>query len=532
MKKTFLCLVCSFVTALACAQSGTDSLLRQLNSTLDQSSAFDQLKNKELSALKSAFVSAKLPEAKFNACLRLFDAYKSFSFDSAFASALELQKIADQLQDTNRIQLAKIKMGFILISSGMFHETGVLMGGFKAEGLPDSLKAEYYVLMRRYYYDLADYVNDAYYSPGYVALAGRYTDSAITFFRADEYPYMSNLGYKYFKEGNMDSSLYHLNRALNTLDLSFHEEAMTYANLGNIYINKGEYERAIHFLARSAIADTKASVKETTATFNLASILFRTGDVRNASRYIEKSISDATFYGARQRKVQVSEILPIIEGEKINTVEGQKRRLSIYAAMATLLLLALIILTYVIFKQVKKLKAAQKALSAAHLKQQEINEQLLEANKIKEEYIGYCFRINSEYIGKIEKLKKGLDQKMLDNKLTEAKFLINNINIKQEREELFRNFDRIFLKIFPHFVQEFNSFFKEEDRIYLKDNELLNTDLRIFALIRIGISENEKIAQILEYSVNTIYAYKTKIRNKSIIPNDEFEEKVMEIKAL
>jgi hypothetical protein len=179
---------------------------------------------------------------------------------------------------------------------------------------------------------------------------------------------------------------------------------------------------------------------------------------------------------------------------------------------------------------VQKLKAAQNTITKANLIQQEVNYKLLESNKIKEEYIGYCFQIASAYIDKIEKLKNQVDHKLVDHKYSEIRFLVNNINIKQERDELFRNFDRIFLKIFPNFVSAFNSFFKEEDQIKLKDNELLNTDLRIYALIRIGISENEKIAQILEYSVNTIYAYKTKIRNKSLVPNDEFEEKIMGIK--
>lgn len=532
MKKTILCLGLFLNVTFVLAHNGTDSLLRQLNLALDQSATFDKQKIAEIDKLKSAFHAARLPEIKFTACLKLYDAYKSFNFDSAFASALELQKIATILNDNNRLQLAKIKLGFILLSSGMFHETGVLMNGFRAAPLPDSLRAEYYVLMRRYYYDMADYVNDWMYSPAYITLAGRYTDSAVAIYPPHSYQYLSNLGYKYYKEGNMDTALYYLNQALSQLHLNYHEQAMTYANLGNIYIIKKEYDRAVDFFARSAIADARASVKETTATFNLASILFQTGDVKNASKYIEKAIADATFYGARQRKVQVSAILPIIEGEKINTVEGQKRLLFIYAAIATAFLLGLVLLTFIIIKQVKKLKAAQVAIMESNVRQQEINEQLLEANKIKEEYIGYCFRINSEYIGKIEKLKKGLDQKIADNKFNEVKFLVNNINVKQERDELFRNFDRIFLKIFPHFVQEFNSFFKEEDQIRLKDNELLNTDLRIFALIRIGIVENEKIAQILEYSVNTIYAYKTKIRNKSIIPNEVFEEKIMEIKAL
>jgi DNA-binding NarL/FixJ family response regulator len=125
-----------------------------------------------------------------------------------------------------------------------------------------------------------------------------------------------------------------------------------------------------------------------------------------------------------------------------------------------------------------------------------------------------------------------VDQKISDRRFDEIKFLVNNINLKQEKEELLKNFDKVFLKLFPDFVAEFNSLFKKEDQIKLKDNELLTTDLRIFALMRMGIHDNEKIAQILEYSVNTVYTYKTKIKNKSIVPNDEFEQRIMEIKTM
>ncbi|MGN6510285.1 MAG: DUF6377 domain-containing protein, partial [Chitinophaga sp.] len=207
-----------------------------------------------------------------------------------------------------------------------------------------------------------------------------------------------------------------------------------------------------------------------------------------------------------------------------------KDRLFVYLAIATFLLLASIVLSFIIFKQFRKLKTAQGIITKAHARQREINDKLLESNKIKEEYIGYCFHIATSFIEKIEKLKNQVDSRLTDHKYAEIRYIVNNINIKQEREELFHNFDRIFLRIFPNLVTEFNSFFKEEDRIHLKENELLNTDLRIYALIRIGISENEKIARILEYSVNTIYAYKTRIRNKSIIPNEEFEDRIMQIK--
>jgi hypothetical protein len=97
---------------------------------------------------------------------------------------------------------------------------------------------------------------------------------------------------------------------------------------------------------------------------------------------------------------------------------------------------------------------------------------------------------------------------------------------------LLKSFDKAFLKLFPHFVEEFNALFSEEDQVKLPDKQLLTTDLRIYALIRLGIRENEKIAEILEYSIKSIYAYKTKIRNRSKLPKEEFDKKIMSIKSL
>jgi hypothetical protein len=185
-----------------------------------------------------------------------------------------------------------------------------------------------------------------------------------------------------------------------------------------------------------------------------------------------------------------------------------------------------------VLRQIKKLEAAKKIITEAHHKEQDINHRLLEANKIKEEYIGYFFNVNSEFFDKIERFKKSLEQKVSDRKLDDIKSLVNSINLRVEKEYLLQNFDRVFLKLFPNFVAEFNGLFTEENQVELKEGELLNTDLRIFALIRMGIHDSEKIARVLQYSVNTINTYKTKIKNRSLISNEEFEKKIMEIKAL
>jgi hypothetical protein len=322
-------------------------------------------------------------------------------------------------------------------------------------------------------------------------------------------------------------------------NLSDHELAVTASTLSAIYINQGQLDTAMQLLIRAAIADIRSSTKETSAIFSLAQLLYKKGDVKNASSYIEAAIGDASFYGARQRKVQVSAILPLIEGEKVSRVEAQKRTLVTYSIISTVLLLIVIVLAIVIFRQVNKLKIAQRKITEAHeklqaanIRLQEANHKLSEANKIKEEYIGYFFNADSEFFAKVEKFKRSLEQRIAYRKWDDIIALVNNTNLKKEKEELLQNFDKTFLKLFPDFIQGFNALFKKEDRIQLKDHEFLNTDLRIFALIRMGIHENEKIARILEYSVNTINTYKTRIKNKSIVPNEAFEQRIMEIKTL
>ncbi|RFS23500.1 tetratricopeptide repeat protein [Chitinophaga silvatica] len=505
--------------------------MKELNKAMEQSTLYDSIKIKRIDSLRSR-LQRRDPHTLYNSYLQLYNAYKVFNFDSAFVYAQLMENLSEQLQDPVRIVEAKVKMGYILLSSGMFTETAAFINTINANGSPDSTKIEYYLMKSRLYFDLADYNQDKYYTPEYIRTASRYIDSALHLMSPNSFEYRYNRGLQQFKLGNVKEAL-SIYPNLDQPGLTDRQIAVSACTLGAIYVATEKIDTAIALMIRSAISDIRASTKETMASYSLATLLFEKGDIKNASHCIERAIAEAVFYGARQRKVMVSSILPIIERERILTAEERTKSLLIYAAIVTLLLVALVVLAITVFRQVRKLKVAQRIITEAHLKQQEINNQLLEANKIKEEYVGYCFNINATYIAKLEKLKQTLEQKLTDSKSTaEVKFIINNINIRQERDELFMNFDRVFLKIFPHFVTAFNDLFDKDNQVILKENELLNTDLRIFALIRIGINDNEKIASILEYSVNTIYAYKTKIKKRSLMPSEEFEQRIMDIKAL
>jgi hypothetical protein len=520
------------------SQDSIPILLTRLDHAIEASARYDSAKLLEITRLKTplaAIATGDLPTlyAHYDA---LCEAYKVFNYDSAFSYARQLQATAFRIGDPTRILSARLRLDFCLLSAGLFKETLDSLDKIHVQGAPDSLQADYYALVGRYYYDLGDFDNDGYNTPDYTRKGNNYMDSALRLYPQGSFNYSYYTGLRQIKMGDRTHAQTVFCRLLSRPDLTLHQLAVTTSTLSDIYINNGQPDTAIVLLIRAAIADIQSSTKETAAIFNLAQLLYKKGDVRNASSYIEIAIRDAIFYGARQRKVQVSAILPLIEGEKITRVEEQKAIFVTWSIIATILLLAVIALVIIVLRQVNRLQTAQDIITEAHIKEQaanqrlvEANNKLSEANKIKEEYIGYFFNADSESFDKIGQFKRALEQKIAYRKWDDVITLVNNTNLKKEKEELLRNFDKVFLKLFPDFIQRFNDMFREEDKIQLKDNELLNTDLRIFALIRMGIHENEKIARILEYSLNTINTYKTRIKNKSIVPNEEFEQRIMEI---
>jgi hypothetical protein len=206
-------------------------------------------------------------------------------------------------------------------------------------------------------------------------------------------------------------------------------------------------------------------------------------------------------------------------------IRKQRDRIVIFSIFISVLLVALIVALVVILISFRRLNLARLTIRKS-------NEKLLEANKIKDEYIADFFNQNSEYIEKMEHLQKWFNRMVVTKQFEALRKLPEHINIQYEREVLYERFDRMFLKLFPNFVEEFNKLLSQDEQIHLKDDQLLNMDLRIYALIRLGINDNEKIASFLNYSVNTIYTYKTKIKGKAGSSSDQFNQKVMEIKSI
>ena len=541
MKPIAFSLILLLSALYTCAQDSA-ALLERLTQVIAQAPVYDHQKQKSINAVKQLLQQPKynsLP-ARFDIYTRLFEEYKIYHYDSAYHYARLLSEVAHALNDQNRVTYARIKMGFTLLSAGMYKETEDSLANLSIASAPDSVKAEYYSLMGRYYYDLGDFDNDAYHKPAYIRKGNAYIDSAVQYYPPGGFYYAYLSGLKSLKSGNKPAAQAYFAELMARKNLTTHELALVASTLSDIYIQNNQLDSAIQLLASAAISDIQSATKETSATFILATLLFKKNDVKNASICINSAIADAAFYNARQRKVQVSSILPLIEAGRMSLVEKQKKSLITYAVIVTILFIIVIILAITVLRQVRKIKVAQLAIIAASDKEHAINrqladanEKLADANKIKEEYIGYFFNVNAEFFNKMERLKVSLEQKIAERRIDDIKYIVqNNINLRKEKEELLRHFDQAFLKLFPHFIQSYNALFREEDQVTLRDDELLNTDLRICALMRMGLHDSEKIAHILQYSVNTINTYKTRIKNKSLVPNEQFDQRIMDIKTV
>lgn len=535
MRKSILFFMALLASSLAFSQNKVDSLIHELDKIIEQKEQFQKQKNERIQSFKRLLEKDKQRvnlSFRYGVYNKIYEEYKSYIYDSAFYYADKLLNTGYQLKDEPKINHAKVKLSFTLLSTGMFKEALDTLTSIKTpQTMPNAVRADYLSIFARTYYDMADYASDKHFVPIYNEKGDEYLDPAFTLVEKDSPEYLSLLGLKYMRGKEIDEAIATFTQLLN-YKLSDHHIAVAASSLGYIYRLNNQEAKAMEMLAIASISDIRSSIKETVAMRELAELLYKNGDIKRAYKYVNLALEDAYFYNAKHRKIQISNILPIIEGKQLEMVERQRGLLLYYSGIVTLLILLIIVFAVIIRNQYKKLKQVKTSLAESHQNLQKINNNLQEVNKIKEEYIGHFFNSISDYIEKIEKFKTSISRKVTAKKLDDIYDIVNNINAHHERERLYSSFDSIFLKIFPGFIEKFNTLFKEEDHFTLGEKQPLTPELRIFALIRLGISENEKIAKILGYSVNTIYTYKTRIRNKSIVPNDEFEKKLMEIRGV
>lgn len=534
MKRPLLLLFLVFYCVNTFASTKTDSLLTVLKSEIARRKVYDDQKETRINKLKASLAEVSPTDylSQYKIDSKLYEEYRVYQFDSAYNYTSKLLLLSQKLNDKPKFYDSKIKLSFILVSAGMFKESFDCLNQINAQAISDSSKVDYYSIRARAYSDLANYNNDKNFTSSDNQLSIIYIDSALKFCKKYSYDQYRLLADKQIATGEVSRPSPYLAGLLLYYPLTTHQRAMAATGLSLFYNNPDQANERINLLAVGAINDIRSSTKETLAAFKLGEQLFKQGDINDAYTFIEHAFDDAQYYGARLRKLKIAAVLPLVEAKININSEAEKSKLQIYLISIAAILLVIILISFIVFVQLRRLKVKEAIIEQTNIQLEEINVKLSEDAHIKEEYIGYFFNLISAYILKLEKIKRNVERKIATKKYDDLLLSINEINIKKERDSLFYTFDRIFLKIFPNFITEFNSLFRKEDQIWPKENEVLNTDLRIFALMRLGINDNETIASILEYSVNTIYVYKMRIKAKSMIHGDAFDQKIVSIQAI
>lgn len=463
--------------------------------------------------------------------MQLFDEYKSFKYDSAYYYLEEAKATAFNLRNPLLINRARIKEGFVLLSSGLFKEAIDTLAVVDTLMLPAESRVEYYSVKGRAYYDLADYNRDQRYNITYLQKGNACLQKALRLMKPGTNQYWSAVSLMKLKQQDWKGAEEAFNYWINNFKLPPEYYGIATSSLGYIYSEKGDTEKAMRYLALAAIADVKNATKETVALRNLANELFKQGNLEKANHYINLAMDDATFYDARHRKIEISTILPIIEKAQLNKVNDKNNVLEKIVILLAVLAGIVILFLVIIVKQLKERNVSRRAMAESYARLEDMNKSLSEANVIKEEYIAYFIKATSDFINKIDHMQKSTIQKIISNKPNEVLASLKRYNVKEERQNLFHHFDEIFLRLFPSFVADFNALFPPEARTILKKGELLNTELRIFALYRLGIQDSNQVAEFLELSVTTIYTYKTRIKSRSD-HKEIFDEKIMAIETI
>jgi cell division protein FtsB len=532
-----------FLPSIVLSQDNTNALLQELDQTIQNIAHYSNQKDAKIVSFKKQFKSTTTDLQKHNISHQLYDEYRLYKSDSALVYARKNLIIATKLNDNKKINQANLDLAAIMGTLGMYKEAIDLLSKKLIVDTPE-LKGDYYSINRSIYGYMSDYASSKYEKNKYRTLVEKYRDSSLIYIKKPSAAYTINLSESLIEKGKYDEALRYLETPFQTIKKTDPNRAVFAYIISTIYQKKGDISQQKKWLILSAISDLQLSKKENISLRNLAFLLYEEGDINRAYLYIQRSLEDALFCNARLRTYEISKMLPIINGAYQQQNETNKKQLLVFLLCVSLLTIVLLLVMFQLFKQMKQLKTAQKelnqanqqlvdlntALHSSNLALNETNNNLKETNMVKEIYIGRYMDQCSEYIAKLEGYRKKLNVMATAGKMNQLLEAVQSKKfIEQELTEFYTNFDSTFLQLFPNFIVQFELLLIDTELTERKDGELLNTELRIVALIRLGIKDSAKIATFLRYSVSTIYNYRSLLKNKAKGPREEFESKVLQI---
>ncbi len=493
------------------SNTAMQQVLHELDDSLSKRQLFIDRRQAEINHLVDSFNRHGIDEALLSAIAERYTGFNNDSALSYLALAIESPKCKNNLPFAMR-------RAMLLPLSGFFNPALETYDSIRVENIPEDLLPLYYESGRQMYSYMAAFSAD---NPSYKAIynscALEHQKRLLEILPKGSLDYKYNLGEFYSATGQKGKAKALLEEVFDKSAYNSKFRARSAYHLSLMANEDGNSNAHVFYLASSALADLSAATREVASLQKLGYYLYTLGDINRSYNYLTEALASAVECGASLRMIESSRSLPIIEQAKIAQIDANRHIIYIIVAI---LLVVVLVLAITMFRLNREMR---------HMRQLQNN--LRQANHIKEVYISQFLNLCSIYMDKLNQFCKIANRKIITGKIDDLYHLTKSGKFVEEQTEEFHEvFDNAFLHIYPGFVKQVNSLLREDAKIELKEGERLNTDLRILALMRLGIEESARIAQILNYSLNTIYSYRNRTKARAI-DRDNFETNILKIQA-
>lgn len=539
----------SALTSSFAQNKNIKDLYEQLDQAIEQSQYYINQKESRITKIKKQSRKGHTPPQLLTAYYKLYEEYKTYKSDSSIYyihQAIDLAKRNNMKSDITKLRSL---LALQYSTSGAFTEALHVLQSIDKKTLNNSNKKDYYIAFYHVYGELG-FTNiniDTELSQEFYSKQDCYRDTLFSILSPNSEDYLMRKEVLLTNQNKLKEALKINDIRLSKCKKGSHEYGIVAYYRYLIYRSLKDEDMVKYWLLQSAICDVKCAINDQASLWILAEILSKEKDVERSYKYINFSWKANKKFCTRIRSWQISPVLGTIDHNYQAELKKANHRLIFAIICVSLLVIALALLTFYVNKQKSYLSNARNELKKTNTQLEELNnklsstngmlkasnDKLNESNGVKEEYIGQFLGACSHYIDKLDKMRLNVNKMVKNKQYNELYSMTKSSEVKeQELEELYANFDKVFLNLFPNFVEDLNGLLKEEYQIHLSSPNKLSAIVRVFALIRLGIDDSTKIAEFLHYAVNTIYNYRAKLRNGAINDRNEFEKKVRELGTL
>lgn len=535
--KPNLYLICFFLAislqTVNAQQTDIDRLYNTIDSLIEHRSELLAEKEIRLKALKDGLQEGLDEDQLFKLNERIYDEYMAYNFDSAYYYINKNVERQRALGHADRFAASAVRMAHILAVSGIFNNARLLLNEVRVEDISTANKIDYYEQQSELNLFRSEMANFTPLFPSYVDSMQHYRQKILEIAPHGSYNYIFNLATYTCEQGEVDKAIKMLEDYLPKLRQGDRHYSIVTSTLAFFYTHKNQPETREKYLLLSAISDLRASILENNSLRELSIILLERQEYKKAYNYLQQASADAKLYGSRLRSLQAARLAPLItQAYDTERVRTQNRTYILLAILSVITLLLIGTIAFILSMMRKRRAAIEKIntlnqeLERRNAAIEAANNEMKESNRIKDEYIGRFLELSSNYIQRGEERAKLLNRLARDKKMAELYAeLKSSASLNESIRLFYQNFDTAFLNIYPNFIKEVNSLMANGNQFEVDGGQKLTTELRILALIRLGINDNQKIADILRSSITTIYTYRSKIKSRAL-SKDTFEDEI------